>query len=47
MAKFVRYNKVSLYLDSFSYILLYTIYYTTFTITGVNKTVRHTEDFVI
>ena len=38
MAKLVRYNKVSLYLDS---LFIY------FTITGVKKTVRHKEDFVI
>ena len=37
LANFVRYNEVLLYRGSFLY--------TYFTITGVNKSVRYTEDF--
>ena len=39
LANFVRYNEVLLYRGSFPY--------TYFTITGINKSVRFTEDFII
>ena len=39
LANFVRYNKVLLYRGSFPYAY--------FTVTGINKSVRFTEDFII